>query len=269
MLQYTPMAQLKKFDDTPVSQLKTLHEQDDSSFEKKPIVNLEETKEDHFTFSNVDLFEARPIVEIDSESPFSMKELMKRQLNERFNAIGVQITDVIIHCVRFSDEVRDKMAQKTVILAMEREKQAQNYYDIVSIVQSEELKTFKQTFDEEKMSLLKNGEYDQIVHSMELNYDAAKAQKVVEEMRVQTEADVDLIKAESDFTVQKHFDDARLEAIKIAEESKAEADVALVEAMGDVTEVEAITDMQCANFESLAQKGKSNSWLSNTQFTHF
>ena len=250
-----------------MAKLRDLEEEDDdmeSFYEHDAMVErvsmkCEETKEDY----NIDRLMSSDCEEIirfkiddETENKSYFSESMKTSLNEDFKALGVEIVDIILHDITFSDEIQSDMAEKTIQISNEKEKQAQNRYDLLTLMQKEEITTLKQTIEEEKVGLLKGGDYDKLIESLELRYENSQLQDTVEKIKAQTEIDVNLISAESEYTIQKIIFATKLETRKILEESKAESTVATVDAIGEARKVEANADMECATFEAIGQKGK-------------
>jgi hypothetical protein len=247
-----------------MARLKDLTEDEEKSFSRDYLVidensrRREETKEsselDHFLSSNHD--EIIPVqIDYDSNSKSNFSESLKTKLNEDFNSSGLEIINVILHGITFSDQIQTKMVQKTIFVSNEKEKQAQNRYELLKLRQHEEILTLEQTIEEDKMELNTNGKYASLLESLELLYENGQAQDSIEKIKAQTEMDVNLIKAESEYTVEKIIDATKLEASKITEESTSEAAVVKVDALGDAREIEANACMEGAYFEATGQKG--------------
>ncbi len=187
-----------------------------------------------------------------------VKNSMKESLNEMFNEQGVEIIDVVLHNVIVSEESKSKLIEETKVIASLREEKMQKLSDLLRAIQEEETVKLGQFLEEEKTALLKDGEYDEIVQNMELVYQNAKSQDLIEKIEAQTYTDVRQIEADNDFTVQKLIDLARLDARNIVEEAKAESAIANEEAKGEASIIEALADMESAYFEAKGQKGKEN-----------
>ena len=218
----------------------------------------EETKEE-YDVTNEDSDRITPIDQEDKlEYNSFLKDSMKRSLNESLNSIGVEIVDVILHGIILPDEIKAKMTQTTVLLSMEEENQAQNHYNLLSLIEREELVALEQAIEEEKVGLLKDGELAKLVESMKFLYEKSKGQEFIQKEKARTEVEVNLIKAESDYTVQKIIDTSTLDTRKITKETEAEAAVAKMDADCEVRKIEAFTDLEGAYFEATGQKGNYN-----------
>ena len=184
------------------------------------------------------------------------KASIKQRLNEKFNAFGVEVIDVTLHNVVVSEESKSKLFEQTKIVASAKETQMKKLSELLKIIQEEEAIKLEQSIEEEKTTLLKDGEYDELVESMELLFQNAKSQDLVEKIQAQTQSDVELIDIENEYTVQKLMDAARLDAGKIVEEAQSESAIANEEANGEASIIEALADMESATFEANGQKGK-------------
>ena len=191
-----------------------------------------------------------------SRSKGHIKNSLKQSLHEQFTEQGVEILDVMLHDIDVPDEFRLKLVEESKSIANTKEVQLQELSNLLKTIQEEEKIKLEQSIQEEKITLLKGGEYDELVQNFELLYQNAKSQELVEKIQAQTYADVKLIDSESDYTVQKLIDAANLEAHKIVEEAKAESAIADEEANGEAKIIEALADMESAYFDADGQKGK-------------
>lgn len=194
-----------------------------------------------------------------SRSKGQVKNSLKQSLNEKFTEQGVEIIDVMLHNVVVPNESQSKLVEYSKSVANAKEAQMQKLSELLKTIQREEKIKLQQYIQEEKTTLLKDGEYDELVQRMELLYQNSKSRELIEKIQAQTYADVKLIDTESEYTVQKMIDAARLEAQKIIEEAKAESTIANEEANGEARIIEALADMESAYFDADGQKGKAKS----------
>lgn len=237
---------------TPMARLKGIEEEYDIDDQTCGLLEQEEKVD-------IDTNNALSLTRYTNQRSYSSQEAkasIKQRLNEKFNAFGVEIIDVMLHNVVVSEESKSKLIEETKIVASAKEEQMKKLSELLKFIQEEETIKLEQSIEEEKTTLLKDGEYDELVESMELLFQNAKSQDLVEKIQVQTQSDVKLIDIENEYTVQKLMDAAKLDARKIVEEAKAESAIANEEANGEANIIEALADMESANFEANGQKGK-------------
>jgi len=235
----SPMAQLQRMEDEDRGETKQ------EEFDEVALV-------DEFRPPNVG--DRQNVSDIFEDSTESFGDIMTNSLNEEFNANGVEILDVIINGVSLSDETQSKMAETAFVLSELSERNVQYTSDMLQLVHEEEVAIMTHSIQEEKIELLKEGEHEYLLEYFEHQYEKAQCQDSLQKIRVQMEVDVNTINAESEYTVQKIMDVAKLDTNKIEGETAAEAGLAKIEAVGEAKYTEAVADMQGAKFEAIGEE---------------
>jgi len=184
----------------------------------------------------------------------STRDIMKARLNKQFMSQGIEILDVIIQTITLQDDIQTQMSQNTNINSHNAEQRMQHEYDMLVLLQNEEVTTLEQEIDEKKREIFKNGELECLIESLELAYEHAVANDVLEKISVQMMIDIDLIIAENEATIQRINDEAKLEIEQVREDAESDCAIARVDAVQEMKDTEAKADAVCALNESKGNK---------------
>merc|ERR1719469_764139 len=191
---------------------------------------------------------------LDTGTGSSIRDIMKARLNKQFMSQGVEIVDVIIKTITLQDNIQKQMSQNTNINTHHAEQRMQHEYDMLVLLQNEEVTTLEQEIDEKKREIFKDGELNCLIESLELAYEHAVANDVLKKISVQMRIDVDLIIAENGATIQRITDEAKLEIEQVKGDAESDCSIARVEADQESKDTEAKADAVCALNESKGNK---------------
>lgn len=190
----------------------------------------------------------------NTETGASVTDAMRDRLNRQFKPQGVEILDVIIQQITLPEEIEKQMSQKTMVISQNAEQRVQQKYDMLNLSQMEGIKTLKQSQGEEKMELMKDGEFDALQEKLKLQESQARGERSWREIDMQMRVDVDMINAESSLKAQRIEDETTLGVQKIKETSEATADIVRVKAFAEVEEIDAKAELSVAKNQAQADK---------------
>eukprot|EP00814_Leptocylindrus_danicus_P001380 CAMPEP_0116034138 /NCGR_PEP_ID=MMETSP0321-20121206/19422_1 /TAXON_ID=163516 /ORGANISM="Leptocylindrus danicus var. danicus, Strain B650" /LENGTH=522 /DNA_ID=CAMNT_0003510379 /DNA_START=195 /DNA_END=1763 /DNA_ORIENTATION=- len=179
---------------------------------------------------------------------------LKKRLNKQFKPQGVEIQDVIIEKISLPNDIQSQMSQKTMVISQNAEQRMQHKFDLQVLEQTEAIKMLRQTQEEEKLELIKDGEARVIEETLTLNHMKEEAARDVKRIEVQNWRDVNMILAGSDTKVTKCYDLCEKEVSRITLTANAEASMALADARYHVASVKAKGDLECSRLMAQADK---------------
>ena len=222
------------------------------SFEEHGTVDQDE-KETFITGGHdpIDQLEAN----FNTETGAISTEIMKSRLNHQFENQGIQILDVIIKNISLPKGIMSQMSEKTMVISRNAEQRMQQKSDMLTLLQKEELVTLQQSLQEKKIESEKGGDLEYLKETSELDYQKALGKSVLEKISNQRVIDINLIESENAATCHRINDVTRLEVGKLREESRLKAAMAKIEVKGDILNMNANSDLTCAQNESTGDKG--------------
>lgn len=200
----------------------------------------------------------RIIGDIYTEAKTSIKDIMKARLNRQFMSQGIEIIDVIIQTITLPDEIQKQMAQSTHIISQHAVQRMQHKYDMLVLLQNEEVTTLEQAIDEKKREINKDGDLGCLKESLQLAYEHAVVDDMLKKINAQMKGDVALIIGENEATLQRINDGVKLEVEQVKGDAESDCAVALAEADQEVNNIIAKADAVSALNESKGNKDLYN-----------
>uniref|UniRef100_A0A7S4NII5 Band 7 domain-containing protein n=1 Tax=Odontella aurita TaxID=265563 RepID=A0A7S4NII5_9STRA len=188
------------------------------------------------------------------EAGASITDAMRARLNRQFVPQGVEILDVVIQQITLPDEIQTQMSQKTMVISQNAEQRMQQKHDMQVLNQREAIKTLRQSIDERKMEIQKDGELLCLRERMELEREKAGGEAVEWSVSTQMVVDVDLVSAENALTVQRIRDATRLETERTTKEAEAKSAVSRCAAEAKVREVDAEAEAKYSELQAQGDK---------------
>lgn len=189
----------------------------------------------------IDMMEAN----FATESGANVTKIMKDRLNKQFMPQGVQIIDVIIENITLPFSIQTQMSQKTMVISQNAEQRMQQKHDMLVLEQEESVKTLKQHHEEQQLEVIEDGQQNAQKMELEYMYERSVGVGEVERINTQAQADVALVHAESDLTVQRINDASTLEAERVELEAANNSSKAYAEVRATVRDMEAKADLRC------------------------
>lgn len=106
-----------------------------------------------------------------SNQTSSTTSIVLEQLASEFSLQGFEILKIIVQNVSLPKDIVKQMSRKTLSIAQNVERQMQQKYDMLIHLQNEQLETLKESIEEKKIELIKNGELDVLKESFELEFE--------------------------------------------------------------------------------------------------
>ena len=190
------------------------------------------------------------------EAGATVTEAMKLRLNRQFNKQGIEILDVIIKDITLPELIQSQMSQKTMVISQNAMQRMQQKYDMLSLIQTEEIKTLNQTHEEQRKELEEDGKFELIKEDLQLQMVHAEGAHQITAIETQMSIDVELVKVETNLTIQRIEDTTKLETENIREQSIADSEIELAKARADVDMILANGELDVAKVASKRDKGK-------------
>lgn len=190
------------------------------------------------------------------EAGASVTEAMKIRLNRQFNTQGIEILDVIIKDIRLPDLIQSQMSQKTMVISQNAMQRMQQKHDMLSLIQTEEIKTLNQRHEEQRKELAEDGKFERIMEDIQLQMVHAEGDRQIKSIETQMAIDVELVEVESSMTVQRIEDETKLETERIREQSIADSVIELAKARAEVDIILAKGELDVAKIASKGDKGE-------------
>lgn len=184
----------------------------------------------------------------------SVTELMKRRLNQQFQPQGVEIIDVIIENISLPKEIQSQMSQKTMVISQNAEQRMQQKHDLLVLEQNEAVITLKQSHQEQKLEMMKDGRQKANLLNLELDHERALGNSCLKQIGTKMIVDVSLTISESDLKVQRIYDTTQLESERILLEAEEKCTRLYSNTLAETQDVEAKADLKCAQLQTIGDK---------------
>lgn len=190
----------------------------------------------------------------NTEAGASVTQMMKTRLNRQFKPQGIEITDVIIQQITLPDEIQSQMSNKTMVISQNAEQRMQQRFDLLSLHQTEAIKTLQQKHKEMKEELTEDGKLKELKEKLALKEQNVNANRVLSQIRSEREAELSRLLASSDERVQKIRDKTKLASEEVKQKSEAEATKLEVTAAAEVIELRAKAQLEFTKLRAQADK---------------
>lgn len=214
--------------------------------EIRPIHDPQEEKDLVGEHDEIDMMEAN----FATESGANVTKVMKDRLNRQFMPQGIQILDVIIENISLPGEIQHQMSQKTMVISQNAEQRMQQKHDMLVLEQDENIKALKQAHQEQRLEAVEDGQQKAQMMNIEYMYERAVGMGEVERINTQMNADVGLVKAESDLAVQRIVDTTLLEAERVELEAANNSSRAYAEVQVTVKDLGAQAELKCSKLSA-------------------
>jgi len=184
----------------------------------------------------------------------TVSDAMRARLNRQFKPQGIDILDVIIQQIILPHHISSDMSQKTMVISLNSEQRMQHKFDMMSLLQDEEVTTIRQAQDEQQMEVLQEGEFQMSQEKLALNVSKAEGNKELNLIKIQSMNDVGMVKAQSGIEVRRIYDASTLTSEKIKLEAESKSTKLNTEAKTEADIIRAKAEYECAVLQSTGDK---------------
>ena len=185
--------------------------------------------------NHYDIFKLRSGGSTEDKNTYFKPDDIKRRLNGRFNKYGVQIVDISITNVKFSEpQIFKELSEKTIFSARDREQKMRHDFEMQQQKNREEIVREKQLGDESRASQVESGKKDLSDIRAENQALLADTRAMLADVNQSAKGMVQTIQAEGKLEVTRLEGEKNAVTKKLTSEARAGADKLVAETHANI-----------------------------------